>query len=427
MAARSEARLLPYGIGNFSLGWILAVVVLLILAVLGVYAYGVQLSQGLVSTGLRDTGSMGGAPWGLYIAFELYLVGAGFGALVIIALIRLSRLPHLQPLVRPASLLALAALIAGSLSVIADLGQPLRGLINLARYARPMSPLFGTFTIGTVTSLLLVIVYLYLDGRRDAALLAQRPTAWRGFLRFVAAGYHDSPGERQRHAQTSFALVLLLLLWGLVSASTSGFVFGIQVGRPGWYTALQAPGSVVLALAVATGLLTVIAAILRPVVDAARQLDHRVFVWLNNFLLLVTLVYVYFMVVEILTMGYAGALQEASLAAALLTGTYAWLYWLAAAFLLAAALISGIQALAGRYAQWLIVLSAVLVNGGALTKRYLLVVPSLTQGRFLPYGPGIYAPTWVEYAVVVGLLALAALLFVIFMKVFPILEVPEES
>jgi Ni/Fe-hydrogenase subunit HybB-like protein len=41
----------------------------------------------------------------------------------------------------------------------------------------------------------------------------------------------------------------------------------------------------------------------------------------------------------------------------------------------------------------------------------------------LPYEPGSYFPTWVEFTVVAGLFALGALLIGLFMKVFPIVPI----
>ena len=52
-------------------------------------------------------------------------------------------------------------------------------------------------------------------------------------------------------------------------------------------------------------------------------------------------------------------------------------------------------------------------------------MPSQTHGTLLPYTPGSYTPTWVEYSIILGLFALGALLYIVFVKVFPILEVPE--
>jgi Ni/Fe-hydrogenase subunit HybB-like protein len=45
-----------------------------------------------------------------------------------------------------------------------------------------------------------------------------------------------------------------------------------------------------------------------------------------------------------------------------------------------------------------------------------------THGAMLPYGAGSYTPTWVEYAVVAGLVALGGLTVGAFMKIAPIVE-----
>jgi molybdopterin-containing oxidoreductase family membrane subunit len=71
------------------------------------------------------------------------------------------------------------------------------------------------------------------------------------------------------------------------------------------------------------------------------------------------------------------------------------------------------------------VLSGVLVNLAAIGKRYLIAVPSQTHGTLLPYSTGSYSPTWVEYSIILGLFALGTLLYVLFIKVFPIMEVTE--
>ena len=68
-----------------------------------------------------------------------------------------------------------------------------------------------------------------------------------------------------------------------------------------------------------------------------------------------------------------------------------------------------------------------LLNLAAIGKRYLIVAPSLTHGSLLPYGPGSYAPTWVEYSVILGVFALGALAYALFIKVFPIMSAPEST
>ncbi len=157
MAIRTER--LPYGVGRLSGGWYLLMLILLALIGLGVHAYSRQFTEGLVVTGLRDIGTMGGAPWGLYVAFDVYFVGVSFAGITIAALIRLLNLKHLKPVSRMAELLTIISLILAGFSILADLGQPVRGIVNLFLYARPQSPFFGTFTLVIAGYLFASLVY----------------------------------------------------------------------------------------------------------------------------------------------------------------------------------------------------------------------------------------------------------------------------
>jgi molybdopterin-containing oxidoreductase family membrane subunit len=314
------------------------------------------------------------------------------------------------------------------MTIVADLGQPLRGIVNLFRYARPQSPFFGTFTLVISGYLFASMVYLYLDGRRDAAVRAGEGAPYRGFLRAWAAGYSDTEAERERHRRSSFWLSIAIVPLLVTAHSTLGFVFGLQVGRPGWYSALQAPAFVMLAGVSGLGMLIVLAAIARRALHQQERLGPPVFRTLGIFLFVALLVYLYFVGVELLTNLYTGSVRERDVMRELVGGDYAWLYWAAiAGFVFAAALlVTWLAVKRLRTHVWPLVVAGVLVNLGAMAKRFLIVVPSQTDGQLLPYTEGSYAPSWTEYAVVVGLIALGALLFLGFAKVFPIIPLPEE-
>jgi molybdopterin-containing oxidoreductase family membrane subunit len=422
MAVRTER--LPYGVGRFSVGWFLLMVVMLAVVVFGIYAYSRQIVIGHVVTGMRDTGTMGGAPWGLYIAFLVYFVGVSFAGVTIAALIRLLNLDSLRPISRMAEVITVIALVLAVLCILPDLGRPLRGIVNLFRYARPQSPFFGTFTLVLAGYLFASLVFLYLGIRRDAARLATRSGPLRWLHRFLAFGYGDTPAERERHSRTSFWLALAILPLLITAHSTLGFVFGLQIGRPGWFGSLQAPGFVTLAGVSGVGLVIVVAAIVRQVQDI-KELKLDIFKWLGNLLMVLTLTYLYFMVVELLTNTYAARLHEASVTSALISGPFAWIFWTSVVLLAGSFLVQFLQFVSRRYSLALIVLSGIAVNFAAIGKRYLIVVPSQTHGNLLPYGAGSYNPTWVEYGVVAGIVALGILLFALFMKLFPIVEMPE--
>ncbi len=427
VTATREMRELPYGIGRFGPGFFALVAGSLVLIVLGLVAYGRQWIGGEAVTGMRDLGTMGGVPWGLYIAFVVYFVGISFAGITVAALIRVLNLEHLRPVSRMAELLTVLALVLGAMAVLVDLGQPGRGIVNLFRYARPQSPFFGTFTLVISAYLIASMVYLYLDGRKDAALCARRPGPLQGFFRLWAAGYEDTPEQRERHLKASWWLSLFIIPLLVVAHSTLGFVFGLQVGAFGWYGAFQPPEFVVLAGVSGIGLLIVIAAAARRMLNLQDQLPLQTFAWLSNFLWVLLVIYGYLMIVEVLTSVYEPEVQQERVIRALLTGEYAWLYWLTVAFLLVPLLVLFIQGMQGRYNLPIIVTAGLLVNLAAIFKRFLIVVPSQTHGRLLPYETGAYAPNWVEYSIVLGLIGLGTLAYVLFFKVFPIMEVRDTS
>ncbi|MBW8011107.1 MAG: hypothetical protein FVQ83_07700 [Chloroflexi bacterium] len=494
---RFNTEQLPFGVASLSRKWQAAILILVGFISFGVYAYSRQWSEGLIVTGLRDIGTMGGAAWGLYISFDIYFVGVSFAGITLAALIRLLNLKQLKPISRMAEVVTVISLILAGLTILPDLGQPVRGLTNLFRYARPQSPFFGTFTLVISGYLFGSMVYLYLDVRRDAAIMAQKSSRFQSLYKLIAAGYRDTPAERARHSTTSLWLSIAILPLLITAHSTLGFVFGLQAGRPGWFGSLQAPAFVIMAGISGIGVLMIITAILRKVLGLEEQLKPEIFKWMGNFTIILILTYLYFMVVDWLTGSYAAAPHEARVSDAILIGEYAWLFWgvvltlvvsagilispylpspkiienpnfrrttrrLARAtgtFTIALLAVLAIevfnpteQAVIGlptTFMQWLplaaailallsivsyipflresiiarSVLSGILVNLAAIAKRYLIVVPSQTHGTLLPYNVGSYSPTWVEYSIILGLLAFGVLLFITFLKIFPIMEV----
>ncbi|MBI4607091.1 MAG: polysulfide reductase NrfD [Planctomycetes bacterium] len=400
-------------------GWWVAVTALAALAGFGGYAYYQQLLHGEVVTGMRTIGA-GGATWGLYIVFVVFFIGVSFAGITVAALIRLLDIQDLKPLSRMAELLTIVSLMMGALCVVADLGRPIEGLLNLPRYARTSSPFFGTFSLVIGGYLFASLVYFYLAGRADAAHCALRAKRLRWVYRLWASGYRGTQAERDRHHRVSFWLALLILPLLVTAHSTLGFIFGIQGGRPGWFNALQAPGFVVMAGVSGTGLLIVVAAAIRRALRLEAVITPRAFRWLGNMLLVLTSVYLYFMVAEELTANYAALASEKKIAHEIVFGAYAGLFWTVVGSLVAAFAILFAQFLrGGRSLAWTVA-AGLLVNVAAVLKRYLIVVPSQTHGTLLPYDPGTYTPTWVEVGVVAGLFALGTLIYLVFIKLFPI-------
>lgn len=418
-------RELPQGIGRLSPGWIIFFIAMAVVTAIGIYAYFLQVTNGLIVTGMRGLGSMLGATWGLYVAYYVYFIGVSFAGITVAALIRIFRIKKLEPVARIGELLTVVSLVLAALAILADLEHPWRAIVNLIKFGRPQSPFFGTFTMVIAGYLFASVVYLYVTSRQDAAVLAEQPSRFRRIYRFLAAGYEDTFNQRIIDRRATFWLALAILPLLVIAHSTVGFVFGLQVGRPGWFSALQAPGFVVLAGVSGIGNLIMLAAIVRWATKTKDRITIDAFSWLAKLLLGLLLTYLYFVVVEVLTITYQAGEAERTLSDALLSGTYAWIFWGAIISLVVAAVLLIWMALARQWSLWLIFAAGALVNAGAVAKRYLIVVPSQTHAQLLPYPTGSYTPNWVEWAVVLGLFALGALMIGVFMKVFPIVPLEE--
>ncbi len=398
-------------------GTVLVALLACAVVALGIYGYAQQRLHGDIVSGLRTIGQ-GGAAWGLYIVFDITFVGLAVGGIVFMSIVRLFHLQQLRPLMRMAQVLTLASLGMAGLCVIADLGRPLHGLMNFPRYARTMSPFFGTFSLVTCTGSVATFIYLWLDSRADAAACAARGGPFRPIHRLWAAGFRNTAAEHERHRRTSWWLSLALLPFMVVGMSTLGFVFGIQGARPGWFSTLQAPGFVVLALLSSLGILVVMAAVTRR--GNPSEIPAEVFRKLGNALWMMAIVYLYIVAIEELTAGYAASEAETRVANATIAGPWATTFWFAMACFVVPTALLFVQFLRRSSSVALTVTCALLFNVAAVLKRFLLVVPSQTDGLLLPYRSGSYAPSWVELAVVGGLIALGLLACLAFARLLPI-------
>jgi molybdopterin-containing oxidoreductase family membrane subunit len=70
------------------------------------------------------------------------------------------------------------------------------------------------------------------------------------------------------------------------------------------------------------------------------------------------------------------------------------------------------------------VVASIAINIGMWLERFTIVVPSLSMPR-LPYASWIYLPSWVEWSVTAASFAMLALLYLVFLKLFPIVSVWE--
>lgn len=425
--AHEEVRLRP--LVHTGTGFYATVLVLLVLSGVFLYAWVNQLTNGMVVTGLRDWGlPLSGSPWGFYIGNFIWFVGMAHGGIAISAAIRLLRLEKYRPIARMAELLTLVALLMAGLSIVLDLGRPDR-VFNIIRYWPERvghSPLTWDMTV-IALYFVFSATYLFLTMRRDLHRCSQRFPERRLFYRPFLVGYSPDEGPKVKRIAWWLAISLLLLLV-LLSGGVIPWLFGLMASQMGWFGAVQGPYFLVAALASAIAGVIFLAALLRRVFHWEELIPVELFRGLGTVLAVLVLAYMWLILHEHLTAQFAGPTPEHEISRALLTGRFAPLFWIMFSGLAIPFFYLSVQTIYQRAFRlpWMVAASVVVLLALWL-KRFIILVGSLLHPRLSLYPSGDYSPTWVEYSMVIGTLAIAALLYMAFMKIYPIVELTEEE
>jgi molybdopterin-containing oxidoreductase family membrane subunit len=395
----------------------LAVLLLLMAAGLAAFAY--QFANGLVVTGMRNT-----VMWGQYILFFMFFIGLSAGGLIVASAGRLFGVATFKPITRLAVVEATVAVLLAGIFIMPDLGRPER-VINILLHPNFTSPMVWDITIVVVyTAMSLTYVWLYT--RADLA----RRGSW------LAFGTGTSERALARDERIKSAMAWLALPSAILLHSITAWIFGLQISRGFWYSAIMAPMFIASALVSGLGLVILLALAVR----AVRRIEFGddLVAFLGGMLGVFIAVEGFFVGAEYLTAAYPGAPDEAGPIARMLTGPYAPLFWIE----ILVGLVVPFLILAGRRTRtsvpWVALASAIAIFG-IFVHRLNLILNGLS---YTPIGvePGVsigvwqgatvdsfamshwYVPTLVEWLVVGGILAFGALLFSLAVAWLPLRE-----
>lgn len=401
---------------------------LLILMGIGLIAFIHQWNQGLQVTGMRNI-----ATWGAYIIMFAFFVGLSAGGLIMSSSVKVFNAKDYASISRPAVLTAIACVVMAALVIIPDLGRPDR-ILNLITSPQLYSPLMWDFIV-IASYLILSLIYLWLMTRAD-------------FIRkgsVLALGSRDISEraiERDHKVVKVFALIALPL--AILLHSVTAWIFGLQMGRVPWHTPLMAP--IFIASALDSGLALLIVVLLALDKFGSFKLDKKLLPKMATLLAVFIAVDLFLMFVELLTTYWPSGEAGMVYFDALLSGPFAWSLWYEI-------LIGGLVPLLilaiprARKSAPAVVIASVLLMTGIIAKRINLIMPGLyypnmANGPGIPLGTippdagvpfpehvfafvGTYTPTMIEIAIVVGILAVGALIITIGSKIVPMNEPTE--
>ncbi|WP_101722174.1 NrfD/PsrC family molybdoenzyme membrane anchor subunit [Eggerthella timonensis] len=370
-----------------------------VLTVAGVALWGVQLSGGLVQTGMRNLDS-----WGLYITMFMFLVGLSAGGLIISSVPRAFGMKGFGGISKVAVWTSICCTVLAIGFVVVDLGQPAR-LWELFAYSNLGSPLmWDILVLGTY--LVLSVAYLWATLRAEAGKVSSAA------LRVISV----------------VALVTAVLVH-----SVTAWIFGLQQAHELWHTALLAPWFVSSALVCGTALVLVVVIGLRKA--GYLELDQTHVVKLVKMLGAFVLVDLYFFGCDLLTSAFPGG-SGAEVVAMLTAGALAPFFWTEVVGCILCAAVCFVPRLR---TNPLIVAASLLAIAGIFCKRVQLLVggfqiPNLdyaapvssytvtdwTAGMAGAYQGMVYWPTPMEFGIVLGVIGLGALLLLLGLKYLPL-------
>jgi molybdopterin-containing oxidoreductase family membrane subunit len=384
----------------------------------GVFASFQQLVHGDVVTGMRTLGA-GGAVWGLYVVMDGFFLGVGVAVMACACFARFSRDRNMEAVARIAMPVAITCFLSAALCVLADQGRPFVALHNLAYYARPQSPMFVTFTAVAAVCLFASLVHCVLARRPDLAEYAKLPSSWQHLQRLLAAGYRGSRGERYRRQKVGFWMSLFMLPALLAPLTALAIIFTVRPTRPLLLTLLEVVAFLLLSGAGGIGLLLGAAALVGRLAGREAGLGPRGFSRLGNALLLTLSLSQLSIVAAVIASLMSNEPSASGYAQALLGHAYAPFFWSEVAIGFVAAALLWRKSRRRHLGSGWVISAGLLTQVTVFLHHYLLLVAWQTHGLALPYHPGVYAPTWIECAVVLGIVALSVLLLLPLVRLIP--------
>lgn len=367
----------------------------------GLAAWIIQLSEGMVVTDMRNV-----TVWGVYIVGFMFFVGLSAGGLIISSAGKVFGIERFEPFAKIATFLSFTAIVVAAVSIVPDIGRPER-LWHLIRYPNFSSPLlWDVIAIGTY--LVLSAVYLWMMVRADAGKVSKKALKRMAVAALVAA---------------------------VAVHSVTAWIFGLQISRPFWNSALLAPFFIVSALVSGTALLLGVLIVLRRLRAVAVGDDELAYI--GRLLAVFILVEMFFLASEILTEAYPGAPEGLEAVQLLLGGVGAPMFWVEVVLggIVAATLL--LHPRTRTSGAWVGVASLLTLVGVFFYRFNLLMtgftlplveLPGVETGpsspndlllQTLEKGLG-YFPSAIEWGIFAGLVALGALLFTLGFRYLPL-------
>jgi len=386
------------------------------------WAYQIYVGQGV--TGLNVP-----VFWGIYLVNFVFWVGVAHAGTLISAMLFITETPWRRAISRGAETMTFFALLLVSLFIFIHMGRPWNAYwtfpypTHRQLWTSFISPLtFDVFAIGTYTTS--SVIFLYFGLIPDLAALSHTASGWRKQLyEFLSFGWRgtDAQWYTQNKACMFFSAFIMPLVVSVHSIVSWDFALSIV---PGYTKTIFAPyfvtGALLSGLA---GVLLMLSTMRAAYPVMKKYITDYHYDRIGMLVLVLSLMWSYLTFVEVATGLYANTSQELEhLKFKIATPPYMYLFALMIFCNSVLPLIYTIRKVRitvfGRF------VAPVFILVGMWLERYLIIPNSLSR-KFLPWMWHDYSPSWVEISISVGTLMMFISLFMVFVRVFPIIAIFE--
>ncbi|MDE3172779.1 MAG: polysulfide reductase NrfD [Gemmatimonadota bacterium] len=406
-----------------TLGWFVLLGLAILCMLVGAATWTYQIYEGLGAAGYHPP-----VMWGVYIVSFVFWVGIGHAGTLISAILYLFRAGFRTSIYRVSEAMTVFAVMTAGLFPILHLGRPWKFFYLIPYpnwrliWPNPKSPLvWDVFAI--LTYLTVSATFLFVGLIPDFAIMRDREKnpIRKQLFATLAMGWRNSDKEWRHFARAylflaAFATPLVLSVHSVVS-----FDFAMA-NMPGWHETIFPPYFVAGAIYSGLGMVFTIVIPMRKFF----KLEH--YITLNDLDAAAKMCLFVSMVVGL---AYLTEFQMGWLAGTSFEQEYWWnrafgQWWWAEWIILVCNCLLPLSLFSQklrRNPSWLFTLS-IFINIGMWFERFVIIVPTLSH-EFEPWQWSTYAPTWVDYAILLGSFGWFFMWFLLFIKQMPVMAMSE--
>jgi len=398
--------------------------ILIMFCIVGVWAWGYQIQQGLGITGMRDYVS-----WAMYISNFVFFVAVSLIGLLISSIMHLLKIHWAQPVSRVAEQVAIAAVALAGIIIVMDMGRPDR-FLNVFMHGRFASPIIWDVTVIT-TYLTISILLFYLPLIPDLALMRDRlqgkvPNWQFKVYKVLSLGWKGSFPQFKVVYHSLRILMLLIIPVGLAIHTVTSWLFASTL-RAGWDTTIFGPYFVAGAFVAGTAAVILTMYVYRVRYRLKEYFSEYVFDKMGKTLVFVCLVYLYFNINEFMVPGYKMKVAEGVHLNELFFGRHSPLFWFTIIGGLILPILLGLIKYFRRPLPLTIIAFITLV--ASWFKRIIIVIPTQEHPHLpiqnVPEHFVHYSPSNPEITITLFAFFASFLIITLLAKLFPVITIWE--